>query len=164
MVFSDGRHVLAVRQHARNLTLRVLRIALGVKAVFLHSGVKGRAGQAEQLGRPGLIALGPLEGFGQQQPFDLFQKPLAGTDSSVRTEPALNDIEQPLIIEIRGLRRPAPAVEFPGQDAGPSPGWGALWCGSSPVGCSAEAPEHCPARSGFAAAPRHLQRAEVCPR
>ncbi len=70
----------------------VLRIALGVEAVFLHFGVKSRAGQAEQLGRPGLIALGPLEGFGQQQPFGLFQKPLAGTDSSVRIEPALDDI------------------------------------------------------------------------
>ena len=75
----------ADRQRDRNLTLLALRIALGVKAVFLHFGVKGRSGQAEQLGRPGLVALGPFEGFGQQQPFGLFQKPLAGTDSSVRS-------------------------------------------------------------------------------
>ncbi len=52
--------MFADRQYVRNLTLMVLRIALGVEAVFLHFGVKGRAGQAEQFGRPGLVALGPL--------------------------------------------------------------------------------------------------------
>ena len=67
-------------------------LRIGVEAVFLYFGVKSRAGQAEQLGRPGLIALGPLEGFGQQQPFGLLEKSLAGADSSVRTEPALDDI------------------------------------------------------------------------
>ena len=80
-------HPFAVRQCARNLTVIPLgrpinnfpisrwhsslnrnviyRSPLSLEALFLHFGVKGRTGQAQQLGRPRLVALGPFEGFGQ---------------------------------------------------------------------------------------------------
>ncbi len=83
-----------------------------MKSVFLYFCVEGWAGQSKQFGRPGLVALCSYERFGQQEPFGLLEKPLAGMDSPVRIEPVLDNIQQPLIVETSGLCQPATAVGF----------------------------------------------------
>ncbi len=43
----SGSQMFAERQCVRNRTVRIMLIVFGVEAVFMHFGVKGRAGQAK---------------------------------------------------------------------------------------------------------------------
>ena len=107
-MFADG-------QGGKNLTLRVVRTVLVAEAVFAHLGVKRRASQAEQFGRVGLVAFGPSQGLCQQHLFDLLEKLLVGAVPDMRTEVTLHNIQQPLVVQARGLRRRALPAEFYGK-------------------------------------------------